>query len=71
MWGRGPAQRKQIFKKSRAIKDDNKNSRVVELVLEWRALLYGESVGLPGELVPHHLQVAVRQRLVPDIRRIS
>jgi hypothetical protein len=49
----------------------DKNSRVVELVLEWRALLYGESVGLPGELVTHHLQVAVRQRLVPDIRRIS
>jgi hypothetical protein len=48
-----------------------RNSRVVELVLEWGALLYGESVGLTGELVTHHLQVAVRQRLVPDIRRIS
>jgi hypothetical protein len=51
-----------------ARKEDD--SRIIELVLEWWALLDGEGVGLPRELIAHHLEVAVGQRLVADVCRI-
>ena len=44
--------------------------RVIELILEWTALLDRQSVGLPAELVSDHLEVAGDQLLVPDIRGV-
>ena len=44
--------------------------RVVELVLEWAALLHRQGVRLPAELVPHHLEVAGDELLVSDVRGV-
>lgn len=44
---------------------------VVELVAQRRALLHGQRVRLARELLADHVQVAVGQLLVADVRRIA
>ena len=44
--------------------------RVVKLIFERTALLDCQGVGLPAELVPHHLEVAGDEVLVANISRV-